>query len=184
MLEGYRPDLFGLVGSRLGIGGYRGSHLQQFLEGIRELGSQVLVVLHFEEVVLNGAEDGVKLLLVRLLADIELNYSALEDVDEVEEEAVIGLFLLTGGKTGVYRHIYFYLYITNDLRSHHSWAFALMIAFITPFLKSPFSSPRRELVSSEGMTSNSILKGASGLRCSLSQLEYSLLIFCLMARFK
>ena len=45
-----------------------------------------------------------ELVLVGLLGSVEFNDSTLEDVDEVEEKVVVGLLLVTSGKTRVYRH--------------------------------------------------------------------------------
>ena len=78
------------------------------LEGGSKLGFQVLAVLHFGKVVVQVGEDGMELVLVGLLGSIEFDDSALEDVDEVEEKTIIGLFLVPSGKTRVYRHDYFY----------------------------------------------------------------------------
>ena len=48
---------------------------------------------------MQGGYDGVKFVLIGLLSCVELDDPSLEDFDEVEEEVVVGQFLLTSCKT-------------------------------------------------------------------------------------
>lgn len=58
-----------------------------------------------------GSEDVVEFRFVGLFSHVEFDDPALEDGDEVEDEGVVGLLLLTRGETGVDGHfIYIYYY--------------------------------------------------------------------------
>lgn len=54
--------------------------------------------------VMNVGEDCMELMLVGLLRSVEFDDSALKNVEEIKEKVIIGLLLVTSGKTGVYRH--------------------------------------------------------------------------------
>ena len=86
-----------------------GSDVEQFSEGVGHLGLEILIVLHPAEMVVEGGDDGMEFMLVGLLACIKFNNPPLQDLDEVEEQIVVGLLLLPGCEPRVYRHYYFYL---------------------------------------------------------------------------
>ena len=46
--------------------------------------------------------DGMKFMLICFLTGIKFNDSSLEDVYKIDEQAIVGLLLLSGRKTGVY----------------------------------------------------------------------------------
>ena len=89
----------------------------EFPEGVGDLGLEVLIILHFGEVMLQVEQDAVEFGLICLLASVKFNYPTLEDGDEVHYEAVVGLLLLAGGEARVDRHfIYINYYYTSSLK--------------------------------------------------------------------
>lgn len=72
------------------------SQVDKLPEGVRNFGLKILILLHFAEMMLQVKQYTVKLGLICLFARVKFNYPALEDGDEVDDEAVVGLLLLAG----------------------------------------------------------------------------------------
>lgn len=63
-----------------------------------ELGFHIFVLFHFGKVLLELEEDLMELLFVSVLVKVKFDDSALEDVDQVSDKAVVGLLLASGRK--------------------------------------------------------------------------------------
>lgn len=80
--------------------------LDEFGDGVRAFGFQVLALLHVPHLLVELGDEGDELLFVSAFVLVELDDPLLEDVEERLEAVVVGLLLEASGEPRVYRHLY------------------------------------------------------------------------------